>query len=159
MLTRLLFVDRFKSSWIEKFKKVMLLLTFRRVYSINKIANFVNSQANQTSSNCHMDHTVSNILYGPYCMDHGKNLYKGSPYLSHFNLDINVGKKRIRHWTTLNFNDVISIRFWVNLKFRNSSQNFRVVAGRFRIFPTFVSNIKWLWSELPLKFSWQKISL
>ena len=96
---------------IEKFKKVMLLLTSWRVCSINKISKFVNSQANQTTSDCHMDHKVWNILYGPYCMDHGKNLYKGSPYLSHFNLDINVGKKRIRHWTTLNFNDLISIRF------------------------------------------------
>ena len=35
---------------------------------------------------------------------------------------------------------------------RNSSFNFRVVLCRIRLFPTLISIIQWLWSELPLKY-------
>ena len=33
--------------------------------------------------------------------------FKGSPYQNHFIYEINIGKRRIRHKTTLNLNDVI----------------------------------------------------
>ena len=37
--------------------------------------------------------------------------FKGSSDLSHFIFEINVGKGRLRHITTLNLNDAISIDF------------------------------------------------
>ena len=37
--------------------------------------------------------------------------FKGSPDSSHFIFEVNVGKRRIRHRTTLNLNDVIFNRF------------------------------------------------
>ena len=39
------------------------------------------------------------------------SLFKGGPVPSHFIFEINVGKKRIRHKTTLNLNDAIFNRF------------------------------------------------
>ena len=38
-------------------------------------------------------------------------LFKGSPHQIHFILEINVGKRRIRHKTTPNLNDVNFNRF------------------------------------------------
>ena len=41
------------------------------------------------------------------CLDNllGKFIFKGSSDQSHFIFEINVGKKRIRHGTTMNLND------------------------------------------------------
>ena len=71
---------------------------------------------------------------------------KGSSDPSHFIFEINVGKSRIRHRTTLNLNlqPIFS-------RSRNSPFSFRVVVCRIRLFPTLISRIKWLGSELPLK--------
>ena len=71
---------------------------------------------------------------------------KGSSDSSPFKFEINVGKRRIRHITTLsmNFQSVFS-------QPRNSSFNFRVVLCRIRLFPTLISKIEWLGSGLPLK--------
>ena len=65
--------------------------------------------------------------------------------LSHFIFEINVGKSRIRHTTTPNLNDELLDRLKIDCRF-----NFRVVLYRIRLFPTLISKIKWLWSELPL---------
>ena len=45
-----------------------------------------------------------------------KQIIKGSSDSSHFIFEINVGKRRIRHRTTLNLTDAIFNRFWVDLK-------------------------------------------
>ena len=47
------------------------------------------------------------------------DIFKGSPDSSNFNFEINVGKSRIRHRTTLKLNKVIFYRFWAS----NSSFN------------------------------------
>ena len=62
-------------------------------------------------------------------------------------LFLNVGKRPIRHRTTLNLNDFNRLS-----RFRNSSFNFRIVVERIRLFPTLVSKINWLGSKLPLNF-------
>ena len=69
--------------------------------------------------------------------------FKGSPYPSHFIFEINVGKKRIRHRTTLHLNlhSIMS-------RFRNSSFNFREVLCRIRLFPTIISKMDWVWTTL-----------
>jgi len=79
-------------------------------------------------------------------------LFKGSSDPSHFIFEINDGKRRIRNRTTLNLNfqKILS-------RSRNSSFNFRVVVCRIRLFPTLISKIKWLGSELPL--NWLKIAV
>ena len=71
---------------------------------------------------------------------------KGSPYPSHFTFEINVGKGRIRHTTILNLKlqSILS-------QSRNSEFNFKVVVCRIRLFPTLISKINWLGSELPLR--------
>ena len=46
---------------------------------------------------------------------------KGSSYQSNFLFEINVGKRRIRHITTLNLNDVNLNRIWVNLEIFHSN--------------------------------------
>ena len=71
----------------------------------------------------------------------GLGPFKGSSDPSHFILEINVVKGRIRHRTTLNF-----IRF-------ESRFNVRFVLCRIRLFPTLDSRIKWLGSELPLQLN------
>ena len=48
---------------------------------------------------------------------------KGSPDQSHFIFEINVGKRRIRHRTTLNLNDLIFNRFWVDLEIQFQSRS------------------------------------
>jgi len=73
--------------------------------------------------------------------------FKGCSDSNHFIFEINIGKRWIWHRTTLNLNDAIFNRFRVNFKF-----NFRVVLSRIRLFPTLISMIKWLGSELPLNF-------
>ena len=72
-------------------------------------------------------------------------IFKGSPDPSHYIFEINVGKMRIRHRTTLNLNLQTILSRSKKLSF-----NFRVVACRIRLFPTLISKIKWLWYELPL---------
>ena len=72
-------------------------------------------------------------------------ILKGSSDPIHSLFEINVGKSRIRHITTLNLNFQLILS-----QSRNFSFNFRVVVCRIRPFPTLISKIKWLWSELPL---------
>ena len=50
----------------------------------------------------------------------GIHTLKGSSDQSHFIFEINVGKSRIRHWTTLKLNEFIFYGFWVNLEIQNS---------------------------------------
>ena len=57
--------------------------------------------------------------------------------------EINVGKSRFRHRTTLNLNDEFLDRLKLGLKFK-----FRIVMCRIRLFPTLISEMKWLWSEV-----------
>ena len=71
--------------------------------------------------------------------------FKGSSDQNHFIFEINVGKRRIRHITTLN----LSLQP-IFSRSRNSPFNIRVVVCRIRLFPTLVSKIKRLGSELPL---------
>ena len=59
--------------------------------------------------------------------------------------EINVGKRRIRHRTTLNLNSKSIL-----IRSRISSFNFSVVLCRIRLFPSFILKINWLGSELPL---------
>ena len=47
-------------------------------------------------------------------------IFKGCPDSSHFIFEIDVGKKRIRHRTTLNSNDAILSRFWADPKIHYS---------------------------------------
>ena len=70
--------------------------------------------------------------------------FKGSPDQSHFIFEINVGKSRIRHITTLNLNDISSIDFASIQKFIILFQS-RCLSDPT---PTLISKIKWLWSEL-----------
>ena len=49
--------------------------------------------------------------------------FKGSPDQSHFIFEINVGKSRIRHRTTLNWNHLIFSRFWVDLQIQFQSRS------------------------------------
>ena len=69
-----------------------------------------------------------------------------------FNFEINVGKGRIRHTTTLKLNDKFLDRLKIDWTFK-----FRVVICRIRPFPTLISKMKWSGSELPLIliFSWK----
>ena len=77
---------------------------------------------------------------------HQLEILRGSSDLGHFIFEINVGKSRIRHITALNLNlQSISSRS------KNSSFNLRVVVCRILLFPTFISKIIWLGSELPLR--------
>ena len=73
------------------------------------------------------------------------DLFKGSPEPIHFIFEINVGKSRIRHRTTLNLNDV---DFESIFKF---IIQFRVLLCRMRPFPTWISKLKWLGFGLPLE--------
>ena len=60
-----------------------------------------------------------------------QNYLKDSSYPSHFMFEINVGKCRIRHRTTLNLNDFN--RFWIDLVFNHSlSESLYVGSGFFR---------------------------
>ena len=72
-------------------------------------------------------------------------LLKGSSDPSHFILETNVGKCRIRHTTTLQLNDEFQDRLKIYWKFK-----FKIVLFRIRLFPTLILKIKWLGSELPL---------
>ena len=64
---------------------------------------------------------------------------KGSPDPRHLIFEINVGKRRIRHITTLNLNLQPIL---VDLKIHHSISSFNF---------TLISKIKWLGPELPLK--------
>ena len=64
---------------------------------------------------------------------------------SHFIFEINVGKSRIRHTTTLKLNDEFLDRL------NSIEESNSVVLCRIRLFPTLVSKIKRLGSELPLR--------
>ena len=48
---------------------------------------------------------------------------KGSSDSSHFIFEISVGKSRIRHRTTLNLNNAIFNRFWVDLEIKFQSRS------------------------------------
>ena len=61
-------------------------------------------------------------MYVMNCIDHGIEL-KGSSDQSHFIFENNVGKKRIRHRTTLNLNDPTPNRFWVDLEIEFQSRS------------------------------------
>ena len=75
-------------------------------------------------------------------------IFKGSPYPSHFIFEINVGKRQIRHTTTLTLNDEFRDRLKIDWKFK-----FRIDICRIRLFPTLIWKIKWLGSELPLSLN------
>ena len=63
----------------------------------------------------------------------GTLMIKGSSDQSHFIFEINVGKSRIRHRTTLKLNDVIFNRFWVDLEIHHSiSESFYIGSDSFR---------------------------
>ena len=49
--------------------------------------------------------------------------FKGSSDPSHFIFDFNVGKSRIRHTLTLNFNDAILNLFWADLEIQFQSRS------------------------------------
>ena len=70
---------------------------------------------------------------------------KGSSDQIHYIFENNVGKSRIRHTTTpkLNFKRDSNRLTMVSFKFR-------LVIFRIRLFPTMISNMKQLGSELPL---------
>ena len=51
------------------------------------------------------------------------NLFKDSPDPSHLIFEINVGKRRIRHITTLNLNYLIFGRFWVDVEIQFQSRS------------------------------------
>ena len=70
---------------------------------------------------------------------------KGSSYPIDVIFEFDVGKSRIRYTTPLKLNDEFLDRLKIDWKFK-----FRVVLCRIRLFPTLVSKIKWLGSELPL---------
>ena len=89
---------------------------------------------------------------------HSKQNFKGSSDPSQFIFEINVGKRRIRHWTTLNFNGGIFNWFWVNLKIQFQSRSM--------LNPTvsdidFKNTIAWVWTTLNLNrrdndFNWEQ---
>ena len=51
------------------------------------------------------------MIKGPLQLLRQRTTLKGSPDPSHFIFEINVGKRRIRHRTILNLNDLIFNRF------------------------------------------------
>ena len=61
--------------------------------------------------------------------------------------NIIVGKRPIRHRTTLNLHSVIFNRFWVDKNMSLHSKSGFVLC-RIRLFPTMISKIKWFWSVL-----------
>ena len=75
-------------------------------------------------------------------------IFKGSSDPSHFLFEINVGKRRIRHRTTVNSNEIIFNRYG------NSAFNFRVVICRIRPFPTLTwkNEMAWVWSPKSLDY-------
>ena len=93
---------------------------------------------------------VSGISYSvktsTYRLAWGDSL-KGSSDPSHFIFKINVGKRRIRHRTTLKLNDEFLDRLQFDWRWRNFK--FRVVLCRIRPFPTLISENKWLGFKQP----------
>ena len=74
--------------------------------------------------------------------------FKGSPDQTHFIFEINVGEGRIRHRRTQESN------FQIDSKTTEDDIiESRFVLCRIRLFPTLISKIKWLGSELPLKLT------
>jgi len=66
---------------------------------------------------------------------------------SYFIFEINFGKRWIRHRTTLKLND--EIEFPDRLK-SIEDDVIQMQSRSIRLFPTFISKIKWLGSQLPL---------
>ena len=64
--------------------------------------------------------------------------FKGGSDQKHSIFELNVGKSRIRHKTTMNYELLDRLKI-------------RVALCRIRLFPTFNSKIKWFGSELPLR--------
>ena len=75
------------------------------------------------------------------------HIFEGSSDPSHFIFEINVGKRRIRHRTTLNLNDVIFNRFWVDLVIHYSIwESFLVGSDSFQLW--FKKKVVWVWTIL-----------
>ena len=75
---------------------------------------------------------------------------KSSSHPSHFIFEINVGKSRIRHLTTLNLNEATLNRFWLDLESQFQS--------RLASDPTFSdidkkNKMAWVWTTLNNQFS------
>ena len=74
------------------------------------------------------------------------------PHRCHFNflksMSERDGSDIERLWISMTTRRIQSILS----RSRNSSFYFRVVVCRIRLFPTLISKINWLWSELPLIF-------
>ena len=81
-------------------------------------------------------------IYPSYCF---WGFFSQNDNLDHFIFEINVGRGRIRHKTTLNLN--LQTIFSLS---RNSSFNFRVVLCRIRLFATLISKINGLGIDFPL---------
>ena len=71
--------------------------------------------------------------------------FKSSLCPSHFIFDINVGKRRIRHTTTLKLDDEFLNRLKIDLRFK-----LRVVICRIYFFPTLISKMAWVWTTLKI---------
>ena len=73
--------------------------------------------------------------------------FKGSPDQGHFIFEINVGKSRIRHLTTLNFNEATLHRFWLDLEIQFQS---RPVSDPTFSDIDFKNKMAWVWTTLKL---------
>ena len=86
-----------------------------------------------------------------YFISWDSDCIKGSTDPSHFIFEINVGKGRMRHRTTLKLN------FWIDSKSIQDGvifsrlEDFKLI----RFFLTFVLEIEWLGSQLPLTNLWE----
>jgi len=84
---------------------------------------------------------------------------KGSPHPSHFIFEINVGKSRIQHLTTLNLNEATSNRFWLDLEIQFQS---RPVSDPTFSDIDFKNKMAWVWTTLKIIFIftiWHLIAL
>ena len=96
-----------------------VMIKINQLYlSLNKlklqIYRFIYHYMDHIVNIVHTTHGPWAMVYCPYNMVHliwiikygQKNMVNGSPNLSHFIFETNVGKRRIRHRTTLNLNTV-----------------------------------------------------
>ena len=92
------------------------------------------------------------LCHTPENWNFGKKFWISFP--GNFVFEIKVGKKRIRHRTTLHLNDVIFDRFWVDLKIHHLiSESLYIGSDHFR---HWFQKMKWLGSGLPLIFMGKK---
>ena len=73
--------------------------------------------------------------------------FKGSSDPSHFIFEINVGKSRIRHLTTLNLNEATLNRFWLDLEIQFQS---RPVSDPTFSDIDFKNKMAWVWTTLKI---------